>query len=429
MSAKQYSLTLLYCCALLGAAGVMFNLGVDPYGSDPFLHVSSVARPAIYRRVKLAKAYDIRRISPEAIVLGSSRSHLGLRMSHPGWTVPPSAGYNAAFDGATTKEMFAYLLHAQSVHPLKQVVLGLDTWHLTRAPAFTRPDFDPNILFQPHRYGHNARTYLADLFLLGSIDTIWASVGQLTEQTSQPQWLAPDGQRLGEVFFREVEPEYRNSPGAYFRDTDRQEIGFVLDSGLPASRSGKRSIVTGETSTSFDYIAKIVEFCRENQIDLRLFITPAHAHQMEIISATGGWPQLENGKRDLVKLLANDAAKHPGMIAFPVYDFSGYSSVTTEVVPGPGEMRELKYYWDSSHFKERVGDWVLDRLFGLEQESDGLPGDFGVPLDPATVDAELTNIRDAQNKYRMKFSDDAAFIRALVSEKRASNEIKEVYLH
>jgi hypothetical protein len=400
----------------------MFNFTVDPYGSNPFIHANNVVRPGIYRRVKLAKAYDISRIRPEAIVLGSSRTHLGLRMSHPGWTAPQSARYNAAFDGATTKEMFAYLLHAQSVHPLKQVVLGLDTWHLTRAPAFTRPDFDPNILFQPNRPWHNAHTYLADLSLFGSIDTMWASVGQLTQRTAQPQWLAPDGQRLGEVFFRQVEPEYRSSPRTYFRDIDRQEIGFVLDTGLPASGTRKRSMGTSQPLTSFDYIAKIVEFCRENQIDLRLFITPAHAHQLEIVSATGGWSQLESGKRDLVELLANDATRHSGVSAFPLYDFSGYSSVTTEVVPSPGETREMAYYWDSSHFKERVGDWLLDRLFGFEQETDRAPDDFGVLLDPITVGAVLRKIRDAQNKYRVQFPDDAALIRTLILEKRANNQ-------
>jgi hypothetical protein len=422
MSAKRYSLMLLYSCAALSASGITFNFVVDPYSSDRFFHTSDVARPGIYRRVKLAKAYDIRRIRPEAIVLGSSRSHVGLRMSHPGWTVPPSARYNGAFDGATTKEMFAYLLHAQSVHPVKQVVLGLDTWHLTRAAAFTRPDFDPDILFQPDRPWHNAQTYLADLSLLGSIDTVWASVVQLTQRIAEPQWLAPDGQRLGEIFFRQVEPGYRSSPGAYFRDIDRQEVGFVLDTDLPASGSRKRSTNTNETATSFDYIAKIVEFCRENQIDLRLFITPAHAHQMEIISAIGGWSQLESGKRDLVKLLANDAARHPDVRAFSVYDFSGYSSVTMDIVPGPGETRELADYWDSSHFKERVGDWVLDRLFGFEQASDRVPDDFGVLLDPTTVDAALIRIRDAQNKYRIQFPADVGFIRALISEKRANNQ-------
>src|SRR5262245_8084801 len=102
MSAKRYAIMLLCFCASFGAAGILLNLAVDPYGSNPFVQADNVARPAIYRRVKLAKAYDIRRIRPEAIVLGSSRSHLALRMSHPGWAVPPTARYNAAFDGATT---------------------------------------------------------------------------------------------------------------------------------------------------------------------------------------------------------------------------------------------------------------------------------------------------------------------------------------
>ena len=75
MSAKRYVVTLLCSCALLGAAGMLLNLAVDPYGSNPFVHAENVARPAIYRRVKLAKAYDIRReeLSEKVVVIRSRR--------------------------------------------------------------------------------------------------------------------------------------------------------------------------------------------------------------------------------------------------------------------------------------------------------------------------------------------------------------------
>ncbi len=94
--------TAMAACAIVAT----FNLLVDPYGAYRLVSTpESAVKPAVYRRVKLAKAYDLRRIKPEALVLGTSRSHLGLRMSHPGWGVPREQRYNAAFDGATTKEM------------------------------------------------------------------------------------------------------------------------------------------------------------------------------------------------------------------------------------------------------------------------------------------------------------------------------------
>src|SRR4029453_8912770 len=90
--------TALATTTLVCGLTTAFNLAVDPYGSYRiFEFPKDTPRPAIYRRVKLAKSYDIRRIKPQAIVLGTSRSHIGLRMTHEGWRTPPEARYNASF--------------------------------------------------------------------------------------------------------------------------------------------------------------------------------------------------------------------------------------------------------------------------------------------------------------------------------------------
>lgn len=402
-----------------------FNLIVDPYGAYRLFDVgkTQLAKPAVYRRVKLSKAYDLRQIKPEAIVLGTSRSHVGLRMTHSGWGVPLGARYNAAFDGATPKEMYAYLLHAHSVHPLRQVVLGLDTWQLTRGAAWTRPDFDPTILFQPGKPFHNASVYAADLSLLISTDTTKASIMQLRSTAiEQPTWLAPDGQRLGEMFFREVEPDFPISPGSYFRSVDRQEVAFMLDRGTPQLLKKTQPKDLEGPLSSFDYIEKIIAFCRDQKIDLRIYLTPVHAHQLEIIAELGGWPNLELGKRELVDILSKDAASNPGASPFPLYDFAGYSSVTTEPVPAVTSRSEMQYYWDSSHFKQRVGDWVLDRLFEFKDENDPCPDDFGNILTPATIATVLENIRGDQLAYRRERPGDVEFIRSLIKQRKGADK-------
>ncbi len=422
--------SLSYACRAIAAAGAIcavvasFNLAVDPYGSYRlFAFGRSAVKPAVYRRVKLAKAYDLRRTEPEAIVLGTSRSHLGLRMTHDGWNAPRERRYNAAFDGATTKEMYAYLRHASAVARLRQVVLGLDFWHLGHIPASTRPDFDPDILFVPGKPLHNAAVYAADLGLLISLDTTRASFAELTsDPAAQPRWFSDDGQRLGEVFFRRVEPQFMASPADYFRAVDRQEVGFMLDRGPPRRAQAKLQPAAGPAETSFDYIRKIVEFCRERDIDLRIFVTPSHAHQMEIAAEVGAWPGVEQGKRDLVALLANDAARHPASRPFRLYDFATYSSVTTEPPPPPGTHREMRYYWDSSHFKQRVGDWVLDRLFGTSSPDDPAPADFGMLLTPQTINAAIEKSRADRIAYERRNAEDIAFIRGLVHEAEAPSK-------
>ena len=375
-------------------------------------------KPAVDHRVRLVKAYDVRRLRPQGIILGTSRSHLGLRPSHDGWDPAAKPVYNLAFDGATTKEMYQYLLHAHTVRPLRQVVLGLDTYHATLAPATARPDFDANLLDSPVG-GVLPSLIRADLKVLASLDTLRASLATVRSQSDrEPQWFAPDGQRLGEVFFRRAGQHFEQlGPRGYFEEIDRLEVGFKREGQLAANARGPGRTAqpaTAASETSLDYIRRIVAFCRAQRVDLRIFIAPEHAHQLEITAAIGEWASLENAKRALVQLLAEDAARRPGAPPIPLWDFSGYSSVTTEALPESGNRSEMEFYWDSSHFKDIVGDFVLDRLFGLSRPQREVPPDFGVRLTPATIEPTLARLRADQVAYRRSHPADVVWIRSLV---------------
>ena len=400
--------TALALCLMVAA----FNALVDPFGTVRWLDRPGLNayKPAGQTRVRLVKAFDVRRMEPRVIALGTSRTHVGLRMSHPAW--PGSPRYNLAFDGATPEEMYAYLRHAQAVRPLSTVVLGLDAWHLQGNPSFVRPDFDPTVLLRPHDPLSLARADLADARLMFSLDTLQASVRTLTSQAAAgPDWFSADGQRLGPVFFHRPGEEFEVlGPARYFALVDRREIGFKLPEPEPPTPA-----VTAPTGAaprdSFDYIRLIVAFCRTEAIDLRIYITPEHAHQLEISALMDEWPEIERGKRKLAQLMAEDAKLRHAR-PYPVWDFNGYSSVTTESVPVAGDDREMRFYWDSSHFKQEVGDWVLDRLFGVDRPGHPIPSDFGRPLDAGTVESVLAEARRGRVRYEMTHPDDMAALRA-----------------
>ncbi|MBO0738160.1 MAG: hypothetical protein J2P48_16560 [Alphaproteobacteria bacterium] len=401
----------------LATAGL--NLVVDPFGIYRIatLRGFNAYKPAEYDRVRLLKAFEVERVRPRAVVLGTSRSHIGIRVSASGWDTGAEPRYNLAFDGATTHEMYAYLLHAQAARPLREVVLGLDSWQLKTNPSGVRPDFDPSLLDVPDDPLRHVETRIARLRLLFNADTTMASLRTLTSQDpTAPDWLAADGQRLGDAFFHRPGARFSTAgPGAYFWDVDRKELGFKLDRGPPAHlRPGSAS--PNPDRSSLDYVGSIIAFCRANHIDLRIFITPAHAHQMEISAIIGEWPKIEAGKRALVRMLQEDAAWHPGAQPFPLWDFSGYSAVTIEPVPRPGSRREMSYYWDSSHFKADVGDWILDRLFGTAEPPRPVPPDFGMRLTPDNIDAAIARDRVEEARYSREHPGDVARIRALVDE-------------
>jgi hypothetical protein len=63
----------------------------------------------------------------------------------------------------------------------------------------------------------------------------------------------------------------------------------------------------------------------------------------------------------------------------------------------------MKYYWDSSHFTEKVGDFILDRIFAINNEN--IPYDFGTKLTPNNIDLYLNNMKKNKDEYAYKNPD------------------------
>ena len=409
--APRFLATLLLILSAVGAA----TSTLDPFGIHRWVDVPGInaRKPATHTRVRLFKAYEVERVEPRTVILGSSRSHVGFSCKHPALDRLPGPCYNLAFDGATTREMFEYLVHANEIRPLRTVLLGLDTYHLSEATSLTRPGFDAAMLLSPqHRRWQ--RTVEGDLRLAISVDALEASLDMLRQQSeSEPEWFLADGQRSGELFFRRPGEEFvQAGPRAYFDGIDRLEVGFQMPTRAPPGSRGEPS-QPDPAESSLAYVGRIAAFCRDRGIELRIAITPSHVHQLEISALLGAGAAPETGKRALVRLLAQEAAGRPGN-AVTVWDFSGYSSITTEPLPRLGSHDEMKHYWDSSHFKSAVGDLVLDRVFATGQQGDALPADFGVVLAADTIEEALSSQRARQASHRESAAEDLAALRRLV---------------
>lgn len=414
--ARRYLLITFAATMTLLASVVVFNAMTDPFG----MYVSGVHKPAMYNRVRLLKAYEVRRARPESIVLGTSRVHLGISPRHPGWVGRYERRYNLAFDGATTKEMYAYLKHADAAGGLRHVILGLDTYHLNTSPGSVRPDFDDSILMGEHAALNAGRMLLADLKLLSSYSTLKESVKLVNLDDDKPVWYAPDGQRLGEVFFRRPWENFVTcGPRCYFDEIDKLEVTFKLgwkvpQKSVPTAQSGPP--VAPDPITSLGYVEKIIEYCRSNDIELAIFLTPSHVRQLELDAATDNWLSVENGKRKLVELLAQDAREHGDKEAIALYDFATYSSITMEPLPPRGSGVEMQYYWDSSHFKEVVGNRVLDRLLQTGGRTWGVEDDFGIALGVDNVDELIARTLSKQRDYRSRYTDEIAELNSWVAD-------------
>lgn len=382
-------------------AVAIFNLGVDPYGLFRLIDKPGFnsIKPTAAARGAMTKAYQIVRTRPRGLILGNSRSEVGLDPTHAAWPPHAQPVYNAALPGTGTATSLLYLQHtlaAAASNPGEQpkvVVWGIDVMDfLTDATIPRRNTITANehsrllkidnkntIRFQQTRdYLMSTLTLSA---LLDSIETI------ASQRNPYAVNLTPFGFNPMRDYVKISSDE---GYWKVFRQKDQANIKAYLrrPKGIFDSSGG--------TSQALEDLKEVIRLCRQYEIELHLFTYPYHAHLLEIIRITGHWPALETWKRTVVQFLADEAnnASKPG---FPFWDFSGFNTLSTEAIPAKGDRKtKMRWYWEAGHFKSELGDLMVERMFGHGTQS----ADFGVLLTPANVEAQIKAMKDQEERYR-----------------------------
>ena len=101
----------------------------------------------------------------------------------------------------------------------------------------------------------------------------------------------------------------------------------------------------------------------------------------------------------------------------PLWDFSGYNSVTTENIPIRGDSNvRMQYFWKFSHYKTVVGGWILERVLNAERSKSHIPQDFGVQLSRENIEAHLAQIDHARDVYLKNNEEDVTFIKRVFQQ-------------
>jgi hypothetical protein len=102
-----------------------FIIAVDPYyvfGSPSWPGFNQV-RPEAGNHLLVAKPYQVARLRPHAVALGSSRAETGIDPQHPGWAYRDA--FNFALPASSSYAVMLAFLHAQTLGA-RQAVVGLD---------------------------------------------------------------------------------------------------------------------------------------------------------------------------------------------------------------------------------------------------------------------------------------------------------------
>jgi len=407
---------------------ILFNFLVDPYGIYNWCSISGVnyAKPMIEKNEKLAKAMLVSKVKPEAIILGSSRAEFGIDPNYSDWEISPV--FNLALAGADTYLMKRYLQHAQAVHSLKKVVIGLDffTFNVRRPRA---KDFQEENLAVDASGKFNSsfrkEIFLKSLFTLSTTTSSFKTIsgafsysGQLIDSMTGLRKFSYKGQVIDlKDRTKTLAALKRKAGGKYNPEKTgiHPRKGFIRNENLYIKyvyfSGSEREYLLSDSKThsaSLDDLQNIVQFCRQNHIALYLFISPPHARQMEVIRSIGLWPLFEQWKRELVKIAEEGSVEQEGWI--PLWDFSGYNSVTSEDVPEAGVMTG---YLDSSHYQPGIGDMILDKVLHNKKDS---TVNFGHKLTSTTIEATLALIREEQKHYHEVHPQDVKEVEELASK-------------
>jgi hypothetical protein len=407
---------------------VVANVVIDPFRRFNLVVLPGVneQRPLFANFLRMSKAGVICRLKPSQIAIGTSRAEIGLDPHHPAWSAAPGSVYNYALGGLGLMELFLNFRHAKYAGDVKRAVIGLDflMFNANREAAVFGTevlDFDERQLVlseTDHCWStllYNANRLLGPQALIFSFLT---ATHQLKNPDANPNaWALYD-----EDGFRSSFPLALSAvPSGQIFSSDAQEKYYVSKVWRPAP-TGRYCFTAAGRENTMETFRQIVRFARLSNIDVRFYLEPLHARMMLAIEDAGLWPQFEDWKRGLVQILSEEARK-AGKPSFPLWDFSGFNSVTSEHIPPLDDnTTKMKWFWEPSHYKKETGDLILDRVLDYQAEGQDSPPDFGRRLFPDNIEAWLAHTRASGRDYARSEPQEAAFVHDVVDHALAGSE-------
>ncbi|MTW13943.1 hypothetical protein GM658_25345 [Pseudoduganella eburnea] len=359
--------------AIAGGMPLLLVCGVAAtnYTLDPYLihqwqtpEVKRLRQP-VEKLNAWGKTYAIALYRPETVYLGNSRTELGMAVPRGG----RERVFNAALSGATVGDALRMLGHARQVGDVRTVIWGLD------APSFTlsvgNTELENGLLASDGRY--LARRFLLDLQRSVSLDMSRESLDLLRGRSlavCHPS-LAQYGQRDGACMQARID-------------------GWGGAAQVVEART--REFLRGEGPTADTLQSMESAIGRGCKLHWRLYVNPTHAMTIDGLYWRGKGARFEAWLADLAAIGARLRAAGCDV---RVFDFSGFNHVTTEPVPQAGNRSAMLNYWETSHYRESVGDSILARIAGGAATGDG----FGAELLPGSIEGHIAKLQQRRKEY------------------------------
>jgi hypothetical protein len=355
--------------ALFSAAVLALTIGVDPYrviGTPPIKGLTA-DKVAAADRPRLTKPLMVERGTWHTLVFGASNADVGIDPTSDAWPEADRPVFNIAIDGSEPYTQLRFLQHALVTQHPKLIMLGVSLEDAMRRPnpvpgqAKAAPKVSAAVAAE---YGfENRMRVLPD----GS-----PNPGYALERLKDTVFATFSLQALGDsvlTVFRQNDPERthetaqgQNSAGNFAKWL-RTEGSYVLVLDKDNERTPKLlawAAQGGLTTTA--PLGDMVRLGHAHGAEVIVFIMPSYVDQLEVLRQTGLTPLFDRWKMDVAQTLE---AADPMAPPTPLWDFSGISPYTTELLPAPGDLKHpLQWFWEPIHFRTALGDVMVRRMLG-----------------------------------------------------------------
>ena len=141
----------VFVCSVVATVNVI----VDPYNLNGWIDKVGFnhEKPSLRRNQRLSKVFEVSRMRPPVIFLGTSRAAHGLDPLHP--ALAGKRTYNLAIDGANISEIRILFEHAIALSGANIVIVGLDYGSFDKGGL--KPGLKPELLDIGNETRRNAR--------------------------------------------------------------------------------------------------------------------------------------------------------------------------------------------------------------------------------------------------------------------------------
>jgi hypothetical protein len=372
-----------YACWFTGTvAGVLTAIAVVNWAVDP-LHVyrlpwsQSLAAYKPRAIDRISKAETARSVPLDAVLLGDSRVLRGFDPRHPALTAH-GRSYNLGVSAGSIYEATRMLELCLDRHPPRVVVWSLPP-ELVETDRRQRTSFD----YELSRLNPRLNLVLHHAHNLWGRDVLWASRKVVKNWWNRATTGVVDG--------FEPDRQIPDDPYALFRL-------WLPTASEPTLAAMRPAEAVQQTLDRIDSVLGRAQSCGTQVV---LLFPPVHAAYLEGLAQLNQWDAYERGKQRIVELVERHNASAAERPAIMVWDFSAFHGLTAEPPPSEGRNQPMQWFLDPLHFRETLGEMVLNRVFQFGVQAD----DFGVALTTSNLARHLAEQARDRARYRSESRD------------------------